>query len=372
MLLARQPFYAHLLASIPKVGRSDITVPFAWYWETVRPILQYNPARLQALRPQKEWLADWLEEELIHLLLGHPQQRHQYGDDWAFHTAADLEAWQYHSMATRSDTWATFMQRLHLSAPFGLAAAYDRIQEQQQATGRQQLLPGLKYEPLSRTSHWDWPRSRTAADERAYRQWYESLRPLLDVARPMVGTGFARLYNQLQNEVTARMPWQVLLRRFMLSGHRAQSTSSVRRPSRRYGTFPGTRRVRRSRLVVIIDTSGSISAAVRQQFFGELQRMYHLVHELQIIEADQQVRNHYKFTGQMPAISFGGGGTDFDPALRWANQQEHLDGVIYLTDGEGPTPREECRFPLLWLLARPVTLAQDTLQLPGRIAYLDW
>ena len=158
--------------------------------------------------------------------------------------------------------------------------------------------------------------------------------------------------------------WATVLRRFLQSGQRNLSQSSLRRPSKRYQTFPGTRRMRQVQLAVIIDTSGSIDQQLRTSLFRELQRLHHLAPAFDVVEADYQVRKTYPFKGQIPAVSHGGGATNFDPALRYINEQEHYDAVIYLTDGVGPTPTVKCRFPLLWLLTDPEA------ELPGAVVFI--
>mgnify|MGYP002335594653 CR=1 FL=1 len=320
-----------------------------------------------AIQQHPDWYVDWLEEELVHLLLGHHWQAGEYEDSWAFHIAADLEARQYVSETHGSKEYQALLQRLHLPKPFTLAQAYQRIVNQHTASGNSQVLQGLEKSPASRRSHQLWE----SFSPELFGYWRQSLRNNLPQIKVLPGTRFGLLYNLVvQGNESTTIPWPVLLRRFALSGKRDQTQTSLRRPSKRYHTFPGNRRQRRAHLVVVLDTSGSISAGVRLRFFRELQQLVHLVHHLEIVEADNHVQRIYSFNGQIPEVSVGGGDTAFDPALSWANEQPHLDGVIYLTDGEGPAPTVQCRFPIMWLVTGKDTKNPAPVKLPGLVVHM--
>lgn len=340
-------------------------------WNTGGPVFHFHPKYLLSLYQSPEWLADWLEEELIHLLLGHQWQEVAFTNNRAFHLAADLEVRQYLTPSRGAVEFNGLLDRLYLPTPFTLAQAYDRIENQLRASGKNVELPGLQLMPFSRASHQWWSALSDHSSSADYDFWRSKLRASIPPVNVVPGTRFALLYNQVWNERAGTIPWPLLLRRFALTGKRDQSQSSLRRPSKRYGTFPGTRRRRQARLAIIIDTSGSISADLRAQFFRELQGLGRFVDQLDIVEADDQVRRTYPFSGQTPEISFGGGATNFDPALQWINSQVHLDGVVYLTDGDGPAPTTRCRFPLLWLITTKKEASSSDTHLPGLVVQMN-
>lgn len=363
LLLARQPLLAHLCAALLKVAKAELESPFAVVWEGGRPALHYNESLFPALQRHPDWLGDWLEETLIHLLLGHQEQEQEFNEKWAFHLACDLEAGQYHSRWEQHDL-RPLVHRLHLSSPFTLLHAYEAILQLAQAS-RNTPLPALVSMPVSRLSHRYWSLGGSGSRLGEIQLWRANLQNLLKYQAPLAGSHFMNLYNQLLSVGRpATLSWQVLLRRFALTGARAHWQASLRRPSKRYHTFPGHRRTRANRLAVIVDTSGSIAVALRQRFFAELQHLQPLVHAIDVIEADYEVRRTYPFGGQLPEWSAGGGATAFDPAIAYVNQQQHFDGVIYFTDGEGPAPQLRCRFPMVWLLAEPGQVLRASFELP--------
>ena len=69
--------------------------------------------------------------------------------------------------------------------------------------------------------------------------------------------------------MNAPRDWTRTLRRFAQSVRRAPLRNTIRRPSRRFGTYPGLRLRRTSRLAVVVDTSRSIEIPVLERFFGK-------------------------------------------------------------------------------------------------------
>lgn len=366
ILLTRNPFFARVLASIAKVEYPVLKLPLAISWKNDLPLLQFNRDLLHALDQHPTWLAEWLEEELLHLILAHPVVRNEYTNEWAFHWAADLDAWQYRTPGTNDDIYESLCRRLHLPRPFTLQQAYEALLNLKLAGGQNQFLSAISTVPLSRANHYSWQQYFHADQGRAIIFWRKNLRRFISAERISTNSRFSMLYNLLQTGPTKpTIHWATLLRRFVQSGQRNLSQSSLRRPSKRYHNFPGTRRIRQTRLAVIIDTSGSIDQQLRTKLFQELQQLQGMVSAFDMIEADYQVRKTYTFTGEIPTISYGGGATNFDSALRYINQQPHFDGVIYLTDGAGPIPTVNCRFPLLWLLTDPESDLLFQSSLPG-------
>jgi predicted metal-dependent peptidase len=145
--------------------------------------------------------------------------------------------------------------------------------------------------------------------------------------------------------------WPTVLRRFAGSASRTRLHNTIRRPSRRYGTVPGIKIKRRQRLLVVLDTSGSIGADDLEAFFGELFHLWRAGAEIDVVECDTRITNRYAYKGRTPEAVQGRGGTDFNEPLELANT-EHPDAVVYFTDGFADTVRVKPRVPVLWLITR--------------------
>jgi predicted metal-dependent peptidase len=62
----------------------------------------------------------------------------------------------------------------------------------------------------------------------------------------------------------------------------------------------------------------------------------------------------------------GGGGTSFDPVVKWVNKTPGYNGLIYFTDGYGPSPAR-CRVPVLWCIYGGM---KDTSHLKGKVIHV--
>ena len=335
---------------------------------------------LNLLTAHEDWLAALLCEELLHLLLQHPQQAAQYPVKWAFHLACDIEVRRYLPDRYQDHLYEGLTTRLHLpTSEFGtgqspttgdinefadLRMIYHALLRLHATVAPADILPRWDTDPCSRKFHYSWPVIDTPL---AWQTWWSPQRALLSELGD-TPAGLLLRNRLMAMPQHAQLPWPAILRRFISSAQRSQNRNSLRRPSRRFGTLPGLRRRRTTRLAVILDTSGSIQSAQRQRFFRELQTLQQYAHEILMIEADHQVRTSYLFSGEIPPFSKGGGSTSFDPALKEVNNQGPFDGVIYLTDGEGPLPEVQCLSPLLWIICQnsPSFLPPSW---PGQIAY---
>ena len=148
------------------------------------------------------------------------------------------------------------------------------------------------------------------------------------------------------------MDWRRVVRLFASSSRRTRISNTLRRPSKRYGTYPGTKVKRFQRLAVIIDTSGSIKGDSLAEFYAEVRAIWRQGCEVTIVEADNVVRETWEYRGHHQPAANGRGGTQFDPALSWvANASPSFDAAIYFTDGQAPAPTVAMPCEVLWVLA---------------------
>lgn len=124
----------------------------------------------------------------------------------------------------------------------------------------------------------------------------------------------------------------------------------MHRPSKRYGTVPGTRSRHLCRLVAVVDTSGSLSPEELASFAQELQHLARAGAELRVIACDSVVHSDEPFRVRGGLMHLrGGGGTSLDAGLLAADAHAP-DGIVYLTDGLVSQVSVRPRAPVLWLL----------------------
>ena len=109
------------------------------------------------------------------------------------------------------------------------------------------------------------------------------------------------------------------------------------------------------KIVVAIDTSGSIDTKLLAMFFAHFQAIMESFksYEIDLIECDAKIQEHHIFypgdTIEYKAV--GGGGTDFRPVFEYVDR--HISDVqllIYFTDGLGTFPEKEPMFDTLWVM----------------------
>lgn len=154
-----------------------------------------------------------------------------------------------------------------------------------------------------------------------------------------------------------RLPWRLLLARYMTQY--ARDDYSYMRPSRREGEMilPSLRSSQAD-IMVVLDTSGSISTKEIDEFMSEIDAIKGQLRARIVLHAcDSELAkegpwlfepwDEFKF----PEEIRGGGGTDFRPIFEWiVRQSREPDLLLYFTDAQGVFPKCEPDFPVLWLV----------------------
>jgi predicted metal-dependent peptidase len=155
-----------------------------------------------------------------------------------------------------------------------------------------------------------------------------------------------------------KLPWRMLLARYM--SMTARDDYSYARPSTRRGdpaVYPSMRSSE-TNVVVVIDSSGSISAEEVQEFISEIDAIKSQVRaRITLLACDSDLNYGCPWYFE-PWDEFakdieirGGGGTSFRPAFDWVDTQDRMpDLLLYFTDAEGVFPDVEPMYPVLWLV----------------------
>ena len=149
----------------------------------------------------------------------------------------------------------------------------------------------------------------------------------------------------------ASVPWKKVLRRYV--GRAMMRRPMFTRPPRRFPDMVGILPARgrsgsKPKVMAVIDTSGSMSAAILSDISAEL-AMMNRTHEVLVVECDEEIRSTYRYR---PISEIQGRrGTNFRPPLAPEFLRIHRpDVVIYFTDGCGKTPAIPPKVPVIWCL----------------------
>ena len=194
-------------------------------------------------------------------------------------------------------------------------------------------------------------------------QWQQRLAAAAQTAhqRGQLDNEMARMVDFL---VQPKLPWRMLLQRYMAMT--ARDDYSYARPSSRRGNpavFPSLRSSE-TNVLVVIDTSGSISEEEIGEFMNEIDAIKSYVRaRITLLTCDSELNHGCPWYFE-PWDEFsrdieihGGGGTNFMPPFEWIENQDRApDLLVYFTDARGKFPRTEPIYPVLWLVKGQATV----------------
>ena len=345
-LLREEPFYGHILASVNRSFEQRIRTAAVAYRGN-RAVLIINPEFFVKKITRKSERVAIVKHEMLHLLFDHLGRV-----DWErihrkiYNLAADLVVNQF-----VGKKWALPKGAVRLDS-FDFALPKDKsVEWYYKELLKNSVFFSVSFQS-SHSDHSEWSRSGTTLSR------YELGRILRDArARSSrhysnVPDPIKRLVEACIAEIEPSVDWRRILRMFSVSSRRSRVANTLRRPSKRYGTFPGTKVKRFQRMALIIDTSGSVNDDLLALFFAEIHGIWRQGAEILVVEADETVQRTWEYAGGGPPSVVGGrGGTCFDPALSWvADAPVRFDAAVYLTDGYAAEPTVRPRCKLLWVI----------------------
>lgn len=187
-------------------------------------------------------------------------------------------------------------------------------------------------------------------------QWKSRLAAAAQAARQAgkLSQSMLRLVDEL---LSPQLPWRALLARYMMNA--ARDDYSFQRTSRREGEALMPRLYSQSvKVVVALDTSGSVTQEELQEFLTEIDVLKAQVRaEVTLHACDDKLDPngpwHYAMweTMTLPREISGGGGTDFRPVFHWLEANgASPDLLVYFTDAQGRFPQAEPPYPVIWLV----------------------
>lgn len=165
----------------------------------------------------------------------------------------------------------------------------------------------------------------------------------------------ASLLREVRQALEPGMDWRMLLSRFIDQSARSDYAWSP--PNRRYlhqGIYlPSVRSEEADRIVLVVDTSGSISDGELDLFCAEVSAILtSFAGEILVMGCDQAVAGVFSLSRSdlpLEPLFTGGGGTDFRAPFRWLEKEGIAPRcLVYLTDLACSHYPEEPDFPVLW------------------------
>ena len=373
-LILDKPFLGALVLRLPMIEADP-----EWCRTTATDAraMYYNPEYIDALSLEQTQFV--LAHEALHCALSHFARR-QHRNKMRWDVACDLAV----NPLLIQDGLKPPPGALHLSEFDGMTAEeiypcldendedepmdqhlYDNDDKQQRGSGGGGGGEGQRRESNGDQGGQGEPQGQGAAQppplseaerERLTVQWRQRMAGAAQQAMQAgkLGGLMARLVDHL---LQPQLPWRMLLARYLTAAGR--DDYNYTRPSRREGEaiMPSLRSSQLD-VVVILDTSGSISDNEMREFLAEIDAIKAQVRArivLHACDAELAEDGPWEFdvweSFKLPREFTGGGGTDFKPPFAWLDDRERRpDLCIYFTDAEGAFPSCEPDYPVLWLV----------------------
>lgn len=147
--------------------------------------------------------------------------------------------------------------------------------------------------------------------------------------------------------------WKAKFRRMLGTEIEVKFKKTYHRESKRFLGNPGLKFKKRIKILVAVDTSGSVSNKELAEFFAEIHHIYKAGAAVKVIEFDAKIHGEWDYKGDHKQIKITGrGGTNFVPPIEYyRNHKKEYTMFVLFTDGGAPT--EELEVPnndMTWVI----------------------
>ena len=153
-----------------------------------------------------------------------------------------------------------------------------------------------------------------------------------------------------------KIHWREILYRYIAEF--AKSTYSFVPPNMKYlyrGIYLPSLSSDLLRIVIAVDTSGSVDEGLLATFLGEVESIMQSYgnYEIDLITADAKVHSHRTYLPgeRLDYTVSGGGGTDFCPTFAYIDAEINYPTLLlYFTDGMGSYPTDAPNYDVMWVM----------------------
>lgn len=165
------------------------------------------------------------------------------------------------------------------------------------------------------------------------------------------------LKDQILASLNAKIDYRKVLKNFRASILSEKKHLTRFKPSRRFGfEYMGSKREFTTKLLLAIDTSGSITNQNLKNFYGVINKFFKYgIESIDVLNFDCELQGEpVSFKKRQTSFTISGrGGTNFQPVFDYAKNHPEYDGVIILTDGYANQPQKKpgTKAKFVWVLS---------------------
>lgn len=162
---------------------------------------------------------------------------------------------------------------------------------------------------------------------------------------------FQEYIDSLFKQKPAIFNWKKYFRRLIGTAISIDLKKTRKKESIRFPDASAVKYRKKSKILVAVDTSGSVNDKEICDFFSEINHIYKAGAEIDICEADAAVERVYRYNGKWDMSVTGRGGTSFDPPCQYFNEHRDYTMMVYFTDGYAPLPSIRIRNnQIIWII----------------------
>tara|TARA_R110002153_G_scaffold27817_4_gene85930 strand:+ start:1716 stop:2939 length:1224 start_codon:yes stop_codon:yes gene_type:complete len=387
-LMLQEPFYGFFLIMLNKVWNDAIGTA----------AVSKNGINYQLTISEKFWepLSELhrmglLKHELLHIAFNHLTTFDLFKDKKLANIAMDMEINQYIDKdwipegAIDIDDYGD----LNLDTRAGSRYYYDKLQELQKkkkqngtcgCENMDKLLDALEKGACQVTI--GMPRGEGDKDVNMPNHPWKEFENLPEAEKQLIENQMQRILQEVKSQtekkrghvpgemkgiikieeiVPPKFNWKNYLRRFTGISSKIFTKKIRRKENTKFPDMPGLKVKMKQKLMLAIDTSGSVCDDEVREFMNEMHHIYKTGVDITLVQCDTYIRDISEYKGTYDLKLHGRGGTDFTPVIKYFNENTSYTSLVYFTDGEASTyvnPRAK----VLWVHSEQSNINED---LPG-------
>ncbi|NDB81881.1 MAG: hypothetical protein EB127_03910 [Alphaproteobacteria bacterium] len=233
-------------------------------------------------------------------------------------------------------------------------------------------------------SQWDKPDLEPGEDETGYweavdeirrqqvrRAYHETVRQSGSNARGYIPGNLLSEIDRLLEKKDPVTNWKAYFRRFIAASTTVTVKKTKRKESIRFVGQPGLKFNPKHKLLIAIDTSGSVSDKELANFMAELEFISKTGTKMTLLHCDSAIAKVEEYSKQNTVKVYGRGGTDFDPPVDYMNKNKSkYTCLVYFSDGACSPPSIKTTKPILWVMTRGERHQYKEQNFPGDVVIM--
>ena len=309
-----------------------------------------------------------LKHELGHIIFKHMFMWEFFGDKEKLNMATDCEVNSYIPVLQK-DPYC-YPAAFNLEDKKGSKYYYEHIPDQDGSSGGQG--DGPDSNKIENHETWNQFKDLNDAEKELISQQIDHMaKQTAEQVSRMAGTipgEFAGYIDSLFKQKPSVFNWKSYFRRLLGTAIETFCKKSRRKESKRFDGAAGIKQKHKHRILVAIDTSGSVRDTELCDFFSEINHIYKAGAQVDILEFDHRIQRVYEYKGKWDGSINGRGGTSFEEPIEWFNERRNIYSAFTLfTDGyastEGLHPMKE----MIWIITSD---GNKSNRFPGKTVFI--